>query len=112
MGVVVEVDARLFPMEIAKRMLALGVALSMDKGPTAYFEAEKELVGFLDSLSIYHKVIWPALRGMDYRLQQRAVVRYIEMRRTNPNLIDSKARALLDFMSFFPAPVAEEDSHD
>jgi hypothetical protein len=81
--------------------------LSMSKGPTAYFEAEKSLIVWLESLTVYHKVIWQEI-AVDYRLQQRAIERFITLHRHNRNLLESQARSLLDFIAYFPAPVAEE----
>lgn len=108
-GVVVEIDARAFPMSAAKALLGLGEMLSMSKGPTAYYEAEKALIVWLESLTAYHKVIWPEIK-VDYRSQQRAVEKFVAMHRHNPNLLESQARRLLDFMAYFPLPVAEENN--
>lgn len=99
-GVIVTVDTRAFPMEIAKKLLQLGNALNMSKGPTAYYEAEKSLVAYLDVLTTYAHVMWHGV--MDFRMQQRAVEKYCTSHWGNPRLQESQARGLLDFMHYFP----------
>lgn len=94
------IDVRAFPMEIAKHALALGYALNMSKGPTAYYEAEQRLTTYLESLTIYAHTLWGSTA--DYRNQQRFVAKYVQMHRDNPNLLESQARQLLDSIGYFP----------
>lgn len=107
MSVVVTIDARKYPMEIAKSMLSLGNDLNMNTGVAGYYEAYNRLQVFLESLTVYHSVLWPSIT-MDFMKQKRAVERFLTLHRNNPNLAESQARQLLDFMHFFP--VAGDDN--
>lgn len=96
------VDTRQFPMEIAKKMLALGDDLSMNSGPTAYFKSEMVLVNLLEVLTTYHIVMWPERLDCSYVKQQAFVTRFITVKRYSPNLKASNARQLLDSIHYFP----------
>lgn len=106
--VVVTVDARKFPMEIAEHMLSLGKDLNMATGVTGYYEAYNRLLTYLESLTVYHTVMWPADSNRDFCNQQKAVERYLTMHTNNQNLIHSQARTLLDFIHYFPVAAVEE----
>jgi hypothetical protein len=108
MAVTGVIDVRAFPMEIAKHMLMLGYALSMSKGPTAYYEAENKLLTYLEALSIYATLNWSNKK--DFRNQQRFAERFVAMHRDNPNLLESQARQLLDSMGYFPNAGTESKS--
>lgn len=106
MSVVVTVDARKFPMEIAEHMLSLGQDLNMATGVTGYYEAYNRLSVYLESLSVYHHTMWDS--SLDFTKQQKAVERYVVMHAYNHNLLHSQARTLLDFMHYFPVAAVEE----
>jgi ABC-type arginine transport system ATPase subunit len=105
MSVFVEVDARKFPMEIAKSMLSLGQDLALATGPAGYFEAFNRLQVYLETLTKYHDTLWPN-KHLDFTKQKTFAEKFIQMHRWNKNLVESQARQLLDSLHFFP--VADE----
>jgi hypothetical protein len=105
LGVIQEVDVRLFPMEIGKQLLQLGPALNMKRGLVGFNEAEIKVKSLLEVLSTYHHTIWPDKNAM-YGKYQATVVRFIQLKEYSPMLKDSISRQLLDTIHFFP--VVEE----
>lgn len=105
MTVVVQVDIRAFPMEIAEQILKLGKALNMINGVVSYNEAEIKLEVLLQVLSDYRALFFdtPVLVN-----EKASVIRFIQLHANNPNLKVSVARQLLDFMTYFPVAEKEE----
>jgi hypothetical protein len=101
--VVRSIDVRAFPMEIAKQMLTLAPALNMKSGVVGYHEAEMKLKFFLETLSTYHRILWPdQLRNSLFNNQSQYVTKFITLKEYSPMLKAGIARQLLDSIHFFP----------
>lgn len=107
--VLLKIDSRAYPIELAKSLLQLAPELQMNKGPTAYHEAEVRMMVLLDALTTYFKIAWPEnWTGQDFSKYRATVERFIGLKQYSPMLKQSVARQLLDCIHYFPtAPVAE-----
>lgn len=104
-----KIDSRAYPVELAKTLLNLAEPLNMGKGPTAYHEAEIQMLVLLEQLTTYFKVAWPEnFKGQDFTKYRATVERFIGLKRYSPMLRQTVARQLLDTIHYFPeTPVAE-----
>lgn len=93
-----QVNEKLFPVEIASKILALGQDLNMTRGVTAFYEAEQTLKTLITVLNTYHDIMWPSTKA-HFEDQLKSIERFATVHRYNK---DFNPEALLKFMVYFP----------